>query len=216
MNNATKIHKKAILICNGDYYDEVTDVDGYRVAVDGGMHHWMKMGIIPNLYVGDFDSFDNIETFLCDEIIKLFPEKDNTDTKEAYLHCMKKGITDFVIYGALGGRVNHEYGNIQLLLFLEKKGCTAKIIQKNLEMYVVSNRTVTFKREELGYVSVFSMSDESKVTIKNMKYNINDYTMTNYEPVGINNELIGRDASITVSEGYVVIMYEKLTRGNLR
>ena len=76
------------------------------------------MNLDIDLIVGDFDSLCNIPANV--NIYKLPKEKDETDLFVAIEEGMKKGYTEFHIYGALGGRIEHSIANIQILIWYLK------------------------------------------------------------------------------------------------
>ena len=55
-------------------------------------------------------------------------------------------------------------------------------------------------------VSVISLSDCSRgVTIQGMKYELGGGDLTNRCSLGLSNELIGKDASVSLAEGCVMV-----------
>ena len=74
-------------------------------------------------------------------------------------------------------------------------------------MLVIENESVSFRKEMEGYLSIFSLGKEAKgVTLKGLKYTLDNYTMTNDYPIGISNEFIGETAEVSVVEGQLVLM----------
>ena len=64
-----------------------------------------------DLAVGDFDSLGHvpkIEKTICHPV-----DKDDTDTALALAEGMKRGYRNFIIYGGLGGRLDHTVANLQ-------------------------------------------------------------------------------------------------------
>jgi len=62
-----------------------------------------------------------------------------------------------------------------------------------------------------GYISVFSLDTESKgVTETGMKYSIDNYTMKNNFPIGVSNEFTGKNSSISVLDGTLLIVYPRV------
>ena len=68
-----------------------------------------------------------------------------------------------------------------------------------------------FKPEAKGFLSLFSLGEKaSGVTIRNLKYEMQDGEITNSFPIGISNEFIGKRSSVTVEQGMLaVILSEK-------
>ena len=60
-----------------------------------------------------------------------------------------------------------------------------------------------------GFISVFSLSDESVgVCESGLKYTLDDYTLNNRFPLGVSNEFIGESAKISVKSGTLLIVFE--------
>jgi thiamine pyrophosphokinase len=74
-----------------------------------------------------------------------------------------------------------------------------------------SNGTLTLPADLEGYISVFSLSSESRgVTIKNLKYTVDDFTLCSYKPIGVSNEFLGKESTITVEDGALLVVYKSL------
>ena len=72
---------------------------------------------------------------------------------------------------------------------------------------VIQKETVCFRKDQKGLLSLFSLGEKaSGINIQGMKYTLKDYTMTNDYPIGISNEFIGEEASISVEEGALVCL----------
>ena len=86
---------------------------GLVIAADGGLAHLKAQGAAPDLTVGDFDSLGYVPD---GNVIRHPPEKDDTDTMLALRLGLERGYDTFVLYGCLGGRMDHAYANFQAVL----------------------------------------------------------------------------------------------------
>ncbi len=74
---------------------------------------------------------------------------------------------------------------------------------------VAKNETVRFKKNLEGFLSLFSLGEKAEgVTITNMKYLLDKAVVTNDFPIGVSNEFIGKESSVTVENGTLLIMID--------
>ena len=83
------------------------------IAADQGLRHLEAAGIAPDLIVGDFDSLGTVPQGA--NVIRHPVEKDDTDMMLAVKTGLERGCRTFVLYGGLGGRLDHTYANFQTL-----------------------------------------------------------------------------------------------------
>ncbi len=202
--------RSCFLYCAGKYYDGyITPREGdIKVAVDGGFKLCESLGITPDCIIGDFDSLGSVPQ----NAIVLPREKDDTDTLAACKRYLSAGIKSFFLLGAVGGRDEHTFANIQLLKFLSDRGAQGFMFGNDRTFTVIKDCEVTFGEEYEGYISVFSLSDESCVSIKNLKYGLDNATLSNSYPLGVSNEFMGRSAKIRVMGGTLLLIFDR--KGN--
>lgn len=178
----------------------------YIICADAGYSHKNLLGREPNLVVGDFDSFGSVPN--CENKITAPCEKDETDMMLAVMEGMKRGYSNFVVFGALGGeRPDHSVANIQLLSYICSKNCKGSLIHNGKVFTAFKNGEITFPKEHKGYISVFSLCDESRgVTIKYLKYEVKNYTLRSDYPIAVSNEFIGKESRISVSDGTLLVI----------
>lgn len=177
------------------------------ICADAGLKNSHIFSRKPDLVVGDFDSLGEVPKLNNVEVYP--PEKDDTDMLIAIKKGLERGYDRFVILGALGGeRVDHSVANIQNLAYICEHGGVGFILHKDTVLMAIKNSTVIFNKACKGYISVFSLKDESRgVTEKNLKYTIEDYTLLSSNPTGVSNEFIGEEASIGVKDGKLLIVW---------
>ncbi len=187
----------------------------FLIVADGGLMYCPILEVEPDLIVGDFDSLDEEYQEIIEELEKTVPqkvmrlprEKDETDMMHAIQQGLALGYQQFRLYGANGGRLDHTLANIQLLQFLKNQGAVGYIMDGTGMMLMAQNETVSFRQEMEGYVSVFSHTTISEgVHIKGLKYEVEQVSLSNANPLGISNEFIGEKAEITVEQGSLLIL----------
>lgn len=214
---------KCILIGAGDFtYRSAASVsvseDDYVIAVDGGYAYCDRLGIHPDLIVGDMDSLaDDLQRKIesiarpnPEILLKLPCEKDDTDMRFAIKQGLAKGYLEFILYGALGGRLEHTIANIQCLLYLRNQGAEGMIADERYSVFLIQDETIRFPKEKEGFFSLFALQKQvSGVTIKGMKYPLKDAVLTEDYPIGISNEFIGEAAEVTVKDGMLLAIVSK-------
>ena len=119
----------------------------------------------------------------------------------------KKGYTKFVILGGTGKRFAHTMANIQLLAHIAKKGGIGYLLDDTYVSFVICDNVYEMSPRNSGYISIFSLSDTSEsVTIKGLKYEIENTKISNLTPFGLSNEYIGQAAVISGSNASLLII----------
>lgn len=223
-----------IIVAAGDLtVSEIqTGEDDFVIACDGGFDYCRVLSIQPDLVIGDFDSVteeslsvmeeqiqsstvkymsctseDYLESFSKEksDYVKLPAEKDDTDTLAAIRIGLKEGYRSFKIYGATGGRLEHTIANIQCLIYLKSQNATGYLCDGNGLIFIAQNETIVFQPNMEGYLSLFAMCEQAEgVTIKGLKYNMENGVLKNSFPIGISNEFIGEQAEVSVLKGTIV------------
>ena len=90
------------------------------IGADRGYFTLVENGIMPDLAIGDFDSYTG--EINCENVIKFPVKKDDTDSALAVKYAVEKGYKSIVIFGAIGGMLDHTIANISLIEKKNKKG----------------------------------------------------------------------------------------------
>ncbi len=177
------------------------------IAADGGYSTLKKLNKKPDLVVGDFDSLG--EAPENEKIIKHPVKKDDTDTLLAVKIGLEKGYKTFVIYGAIGGRLDHTVASIQTATFVAENGGIAYIYDGNYTITAIKNSSIKFKDNAKGYISIFGLSGVAKgVTIDGLLYTLDNAEITPHFPIGVSNEFINKESEISVKDGVLTIIFE--------
>ncbi len=177
------------------------------IAADGGLAHLGELSIQPDVVLGDFDSLGYVP-----QNAHIFPvEKDDTDAMLALRYGLERGYRRFLLYGSLDGpRLDHTVANLQSLLFLAKHNATGALIGLTQTATVVKNGSLSFPASAKGVISLFSMGKEaSGVTLKGLQYPLQDAVLTPDFPLGVSNHFIGEPATVTVTDGCLIVIYDR-------
>lgn len=197
------------IVAAGDCYEETINIreHDFLVAVDGGCDTVRRMGLVPDLVLGDFDSVQ--EDPVGKECIRLQREKDETDTLYAVQLMAKRGYKYIVIYGGTGGeRISHTISNLQTLIAFSN--IHIFLLDRDEVMFLLVDGEIHFSKKCQGMLSVFSLTEESVgVSERNLKYQLEDAKMVHGYPIGVSNEFIGLESVVAVKKGMLLLCMEK-------
>ncbi|MCL2224347.1 MAG: thiamine diphosphokinase [Defluviitaleaceae bacterium] len=173
------------------------------ICADSGYNHAVKMGIKPDIVVGDFDSIGKIPTDV--ECLRYPPRKDLTDTEIALEHAREKGFTEFIILGATGGRIDHSLTNILLLKSTLPRNEKAILIDEHNKIFITDSRLKL--HEPCGsIVSLIPLTHCTGVTTKNLEYPLHNAEMFVGKGLGVSNITTADSAEVSVTEGVLLVI----------
>lgn len=178
------------------------------IAADRGLAHLEKRGVVPHLIVGDFDSLGRIPQG--EHIIRHPVEKDDTDMMLAVKTGLEQGCRRFLLYGGLGGRLDHTYSNLQTLVYLARHGASGWLLGQGMAVTALRNGRLDFAPSRSGSLSVFCPDGEARgVTLTGLYYPLHDAVLTSAFPLGVSNQFTGQAASVSVEDGTLLLMWEQ-------
>ena len=186
------------------FFDEIKK-DDLVLAADRGYRLAKSENIKVDYIIGDFDSSKRPDD---DHVIALNPVKDFTDTVAAIEFAKEKGFKKFIIYGGLGGRESHTLSNIRTIYHYQKQGIDIRLKSKAKEIFVVDGKFAYTYQNHDFYVSIFSLNDKTRLTIKGLYYELEDYIMKIDDSLGVSNETKNEDFEIKVKDGAIVVVFE--------
>ena len=200
---------KCVIFCAGGFDGLIEPINegDFVIAADGGFVHVQRLGLMPQLILGDFDSLGYTP-----EGAQVFPvEKDDTDAMLAVRVGLEKGYREFLLYGSLDGeRLDHTVANFQTLQYLADHNARGVCVGKRYIAAVIKNETVRFSETAKGVLSVFCMgADAEGVSIRGVKYEAEDVTLSAGFPLGVSNHFIEKECSVTVKEGSLLLLYDR-------
>ena len=189
--------------------DFVPRAEDLVIAADGGYRALQRAGLHPDLVVGDFDSLGAAPDEK--QVVTLPKVKDVTDTWAAIRLGEERGYREFRLYGCTGGRIEHTLANLQTVADVTAKGEICRVYYKNLVVFGISGgTTLEFGPEKHGFVSLFAHTDRcTGVTLRGLKYTLEDGELGNCFPLGVSNEFLGVPSSVTIGTGVAILVLER-------
>ncbi len=205
------IPKTALVItggyCNVDTVRRMLPVDvDLTIAADSGYATAQKLGITPDITMGDFDSYrDTLPTEM--PILQVACEKDVTDTMLACEYAKEQGCRYITIVGGTGGRIDHSLSNVLYLEGLRRQGIRVKLTDGENTVQVILDETVTVLNDG-GYFSIFAL-DTCVVSETGCKYPLDGAQLVRQMPYAVSNEVAGEYATVTVDGAAILVTSKK-------
>jgi thiamine pyrophosphokinase len=150
-----------------------SQLEGARViAADSGMAHARTLGVMPELWVGDFDSASpELLTLHANVERQVFPsEKDATDGDIAISEAFRRGATSIIMVGGFGGQFDHTLSHAAMLLALAKREVPCMISSGDEEAQPLMWETMVTGLAPGTRLSIVPMSDIKGLTITGVKW----------------------------------------------
>ncbi len=176
------------------------------IAVDGGYKALTDKGIRADHVMGDFDSLGYVPEA---EGITVYPaQKDDTDTRLAVEYGYSLGYRKFLIFGGIGGRLDHTLANMQTVLGLSRMGAEAYLIGEGKIITVVENGSFTFSGKEEGYLSLFPADGKVEgVYLSGLKYTLENAELVSDRALAVSNEFIDDKGTVRVDSGALYVLW---------
>ena len=184
-------------------------VEGSRIiAADAGIGHARMLRLMPELWVGDFDSVPaDLPADLAAVPRQVFPpEKDKTDGELAIAAALDRGATSLVLAGAFGGkRADHAFLHLALSLRLAEAGTKVLLTSGAQEGIPLLPGKAGFDYADGTLFSVLGFSDLSGLTVSGAKWPLDHVEVTFGSSLTISNEVKGR-LEIALGHGRALLL----------
>lgn len=178
------------------------------IAADSGMRHARELGLLPELWVGDFDSTTALlERAYPDVPRRKFPaEKDKTDGELAVATALEAGATSLILAGAFGGpRADHAFLHQALAIRLAEDGVKVVLTSGSQEGVPLLPGTQHFDYADGTLFSVLGFSDLSGLTETGAKWPLDQVEVPFGSSLTISNAVSG-SLSISLRTGRALLV----------
>ncbi|NMD69461.1 thiamine diphosphokinase [Bacillus sp. DNRA2] len=189
------------------------DDDSIWVGVDKGVTILLEKGITPAYAFGDFDSVSHEDWLKIEQTVsgiqRFKPEKDETDMDLAVNWALEQETDMIRIFGGSGGRLDHFFGNVQLLLkpILEAKTTELTMIDKQNIIYAKQQGTHGIERmSNLKYISFIPITPVKNLSLRGFKYPLTNCHIPLGSTLCISNELLSEYGTFSFTEGILLVI----------
>lgn len=208
--------KRAVLFVNGQAKPgfEVSLLPGdFLVAVDGGLRHLKRLGLKPDLLIGDLDSVDADELAEIEEVgvevLRFPPAKDQTDLELALDYALRIGYAQITIAYPFGDRIDHTLGNFSLLARPDLAGRTLTLDDGQVEARLL-DQSASLPTHPGDLVSLLPWDEPvTEITIKGLQYPLNNETLVPWRTRGISNGALTDSIEINFRSGRLLVIKTK-------
>jgi len=181
------------------------------VCADGGTIHCLKLGITPNLVIGDLDSTPPhiIEQLMNQQIaIQQYPtDKDKTDLALALDWAVEQHPQEVVLLTALGGRLDQMLANIMLLTQHNYTMVPVMLFDGNQTIRLLqAGQAVTIPGQPGDTLSLIPLTTVRGLTLTNVQWPLHKATTTLGSSLTISNTMLTTQATVEFDEGLMLVV----------
>lgn len=199
-----------LILCNGEvptsprFFNDHSQSD-FFICADGGANTARKLGITPDIILGDFDSllketrahFSSVQ-FLYD------PDQQTTDFEKSVAFALKKNPHKIIIWGASGDRYDHTIGNYSSLVLFDPS-CEIVLCGNNYQL-----QKLPFHFQKSGTIgttiSLLPMPIARNIVTTGLKWPLQQEDLEIGVRVGTLNQTIDINISISYTSGHLLMM----------
>ena len=198
--------RRCLIIAGGDYapIGPVGEED-FVLACDRGLVYAQREGIVPDLILGDFDSYrgalpDGVP------VLRYPAEKDDTDTMLAVRWAHEHGFDAIRLACCFGGRLDHLLSNVQTLHLAARLGMEAAAEDENTLLRVLGPGVYRLPYRPGRSLSLLALTEKVEgLCIRGTKYETEGVTLENPSTLGQSNAFIA-DAEISFASGVLALV----------
>jgi thiamine pyrophosphokinase len=208
MRNNRKYNFDVFICLNGRLSQKIPFLkkDELIIAADGAFKKLLKINLIPDIVIGDFDSIGNYDKseYLDTEFI-FDPDQETNDFEKILNYCLKRKLKDILIFGINGGQLEHTLNNLSVMMKFSDK-LDLKIYDRSRIGYIINNhQTISTDQNEI--ISLIPLP-KSKLSTKNLKWSLENEVLELGNREGARNLSIGENVEIDIKEGKILLFYD--------
>ncbi len=208
---------RAILFANGLVPDAkslnlaIADTD-LLVGVDGGTEHCLALGLTPHLVVGDMDSLagEQRERLIRGGVrVEIHPvAKDKTDLELAMELVVEAGVSEVLLVGMWGGRLDQSLANLLLLGRYAVRFRVRFTDGREHGAVLAGEDTLIIEGAQGNVCSLVPVSGlVDRVSASGMQYPLRNALIHQGDTLGVSNRIVDASASVSVGQGCLAVVW---------
>ncbi len=178
------------------------------VAANSGLRHAAALDVVPELWVGDFDSTepDWLDAYEDIERITFDADKDRTDGELAVEKALSRGASSLLLAGAFGGpRPDHAFLHLSMALALMSRSVKTLLTSGDQEGVPLPHETSGFDYPAGTMFSILAFSELRGLTVEGAKWPLDRVAVPFGSSLTLSNIVTG-NLSVTLGEGRALLL----------
>jgi thiamine pyrophosphokinase len=177
------------------------------IAADGGMRHADVLGVVPELWLGDFDSSDRkLEQMFANVPRQTFPvAKDKTDGALAIAEALRLGAMRISLVGGFGGSFDHALSHGLQLVSLAERGIECSMSSGNEEAYPLIDNLELNDLPQATRLSILGLGALEGLSIAGVRWPLEGVVVPLGSTLTLSNETEG-DVRIELEGGRALVV----------
>ena len=181
------------------------------ICADGGAEHALKLGIVPDMIIGDLDSLPSSTKKTLPKTVKIlqYPrEKDFTDSELAIEYAIKQHIDKIIVFGYFGDRFDHMMAN---LFHFSQYDIDISIIEALQQFSFIKNASHFEGKpgDELSLIPLTKIC--SGISTMGLQYPLTNATLKNGSTRGVSNVFMTNSAQVEIQKGILLAVYRDIS-----
>lgn len=200
---------KSVILCDGEHPGKNQLQNDLKqaslfIAADGGAQIAIQLNLYPDIIIGDLDSYEVTGEEECEVIHD--PDQETNDLEKALKFALTKSVTDVIVYGATGKRVDHTLKNLSVLLQFDSEFRSIVFKDRYSVMSIV--KSPFRKALPIGTsVSLFPLSGKvKKITTSGLQYPLKEGVLENGKMDGTSNRTVKKIIEIVFEKGDLLLL----------
>lgn len=198
--------KRCLIVAGGDYAPIGPIEEGdFVLACDRGYAWCLREGIVPDLILGDFDSYR--ESLPVEIPILRYPaEKDDTDAMLAVRWAAEQCFDAVRLCCTFGGRLDHLLSNVETLHYAAALGMEAEASDEKTLIRVLRSGAYRLPYQQGKSLSLIALTERVEgLTIRGAKYETEGLTLRKPTTLGQSNAFV-TDVELSFTSGVLALV----------